>query len=110
MPAKRCPACGTVNRPSAKVCDCGQRLDGQLEQDADRQELHARLAHKLVQGWLACIGGALLVIVVVAVSMAAASQGTLLVFWGFGFVGVGFTVRGAMTIATTRRRLRAIES
>jgi len=78
--------------------------------EPDDQELHARLAHKLVQGWLACIGGALLVVAVLAVSMADASRGTLLVFWGFGFVGVGFIVRGAMTIAKTRPQLRALES
>lgn len=54
---RRCPMCGTVNRPSVQYCECGHDFD---EAPAEQETF---LRGRVVTGWAMVIAGFLLTII-----------------------------------------------
>ncbi len=53
---KRCPMCHLANRSSAERCDCGYRFGENID------DLRNMLTYQLTRGWIAAIGGGLLML------------------------------------------------
>ena len=120
MAVRRCPSCGTVNRPTAPVCDCGHVFDAaatealgirrkrvQPDDDLSHETLtdqrHYHM-HKLTLGWLAIAGFVMLLGASVLLLVLGARISIVLVV--FSFVTLA---KGVRTIGRARRALRALD-
>lgn len=122
MAVRRCPACGTVNRPTAPVCDCGHVFDAvatqalgirpkqqgddpdhdvSLETLEDQRHYHI---HRLTTGWFMVVGGGLALVVSFVLLLVGARLLVIALI-----ASGGLLAKGVRRIGRARRRLRALE-
>ncbi len=111
---RRCPECGTVNRPNAPRCDCGFVFDAaqaqalgisgrsDLQHETPEVQRHYHM-HRLTVGWITIAGFVLLCLTCLALfvlgspSMAFPAAASVVLL-----------VKGVRMVTTSRRGLRAI--
>ena len=122
--ARRCPECNTVNRPTVPVCECGYVFDAQhaqalgivrktttaieeheLAQETLEDQRQFQM-HELTLGWFMVVGGALTLLVSVALIIALARARLLI---GGLAAGGALLAKGGAQVGKARRHLRALE-
>jgi hypothetical protein len=78
--ARRCPACGLVNRPTVTHCECGYGFDGAaplaksplavISDESPEDQRHQHM-HTLTTGWLMVAGFVLIMVVSIATLVLA---------------------------------------
>ena len=124
MAIRRCPDCGTINRPTAAFCDCGyvfdlvaaQAMAPQLAHDRgdhndesleDRRHLHS---YQLTTGWLMVVGFVLICAASVAtiaagIGIAILPAGGSFVMLAKGIRNISLGMRGRDELAKLDARL-----
>lgn len=116
MSVRRCPECGTVNRPTVPACECGFVFDAEaaqalgisggsaLQDETVEDQKHYHM-HRLTLGWITIAGFVLLCLTCLLLFVLGSP---IMAFPAAG--SVALLVKGVRMVQTSRRGLHAIEA
>jgi hypothetical protein len=111
---RRCPECGTVNRPTAPRCDCGFVFDAvqaqalgisgasDLQHETPEDQRHYHM-HRLTVGWITIAGFVMICLTLLVLFVL----GSTIMLWP-ALASVAMLVKGTRMVTTSRRGLRAL--